>query len=350
MIKIFSEFLLYFILSISFLFRKNQHELNIKNTTEIKAISAILIILCHCITATERNYFPFDCFGAGEFAVAVFFFLSGYGVAYGYKNKKNYVKGFLINRYIKLFIPFIIAHVFYLPINIFIEKNLSLKTLYYSFVGKETIVHHSWYCLVIALMYLIFWLCFKTKKSDHTKFILVTVSVIAFTIFEYFFYGEFHSYCFISNSAFIVGIAYLLFDMKRYKKYILILLSLAGIIAGIFLVPAASKIFGAYNYIFDAVSSNIQSAFFALLIITLIPVFQFNNRIASFIGKLSYEIYLYHGLFIFLLKDCEALKNKFLLFFILVCVLTIAFSIPMNYVNNFVENKLLKNKTRCYHA
>lgn len=76
--------LIFFILCVSLLSShskptKHIHALSVKRTTAMKGITAILILLNHCANHTSLDgKMPFLV--VGYYGVALFFFLSGYGV------------------------------------------------------------------------------------------------------------------------------------------------------------------------------------------------------------------------------------------------------------------------------
>lgn len=330
----------YFVLSASFLFKKNNKKLDIRNSSELKGISAVLIIIGHCTI----------CFGdsmvgilnLGWYVVAVFFFISGYGIAFGYKNKPNYLSGFLLQRLTKVLIPFLIAHIVYIPVKMIFGVSFTLKKIIKILLCKESIVNNSWYCIAVVFMYVLFWISFKFMKSNISRFIFLTGSVLILTTAEFFYFKEEQNYWFISNISFVFGVAFSLFDISKIKNYKLLILGTIGLVFSCAIIPASNFIFEKRVYVFEAISCNFQSAFLSLIIILLIPIFQCNNKVTEYLGKISYEIYLYHGLFIFIYKRVNFLTEHFLLFFIAVFVSSIVLSIPMSYVNKKATKLLLK--------
>lgn len=335
--------IIYFILSGSFLFKKNNGGLSLKNTTEIKGISAVLIILTHCISAFGSDNYFLNQFCLGWLVVAVFFFLSGYGIAHGYKCKENYFNGFLKTRFTKLLIPYLIANIIYIPVKIANGTDFTPKYLLMCLIGQNSIVSFSWYVIAVFFMYLLFWISFRLFKR-HNMLILV-ILMAAFTALEVLLYTEKNDYWFISNLSFVFGIAYRLYDIDKIKKYHIIPVCVVGFFGAALLIPVFNNIdlLSKLSYAAYVISSNFQSAFFVLVVISVVPIFQFNNIVSDFLGKISYEIYLYHGFFIFIFQKIAFIHSHFLLFFIAVCASTVAFSAIMNFADKKLINLLLNN-------
>ena len=83
---------------------KNDDYLDKESTNNIKGIFAIMILLSHF-----RGYVNIDPTSLydrfisliGQLMVAMFLFYSGYGIMESIKNKKDYMKSFLKNRFLK---------------------------------------------------------------------------------------------------------------------------------------------------------------------------------------------------------------------------------------------------------
>lgn len=73
-----------------------------KNANSLRGLFALLIIFTHCTLAYQilpPLLIPLR--KVSTFGVGFFFVLSGYGLAYSYYNKINYLKGFIINKLLK---------------------------------------------------------------------------------------------------------------------------------------------------------------------------------------------------------------------------------------------------------
>ena len=87
---------------------------NVTMTSYIKALLSIVVILHHLSFRYKENIFLNQFSMMGTICVALFFFLSGYGLMVSFvKNKKIYLRDFLKNRFSKLLPAFFIATVLY---------------------------------------------------------------------------------------------------------------------------------------------------------------------------------------------------------------------------------------------
>lgn len=64
-----------------------------EKTVALKEIAAILIMLGHCLNALNMDG-KYSFLNVGWYCVALFFFLSGYGIMQGYMKKKTTCKNF----------------------------------------------------------------------------------------------------------------------------------------------------------------------------------------------------------------------------------------------------------------
>ena len=84
-----------------------------KSTKSLKGLLALLIIFHHISQkiTTGENFSNFEYMG--RYIVALFFFLSGYGLYFQYSNNATYMENFLKKRLVRIFIPFFVFIVIY---------------------------------------------------------------------------------------------------------------------------------------------------------------------------------------------------------------------------------------------
>ena len=84
--------------------------LSLEKSNTIKAIMCILILFHHLYQYTlftDNPIFGGILQNLGFWSVSIFFFLSGYGLAYSHKNKKDYIDKFLKAKLLPLYISYI---------------------------------------------------------------------------------------------------------------------------------------------------------------------------------------------------------------------------------------------------
>lgn len=139
----------------------------------------------------------------------------------------------------------------------------------------------------------------NTKKGVWCCVIVVIIN----TMIEYLVLQE-QSWWYISNYAFVAGILISLYDEEfvHWKGYFVI-----GI-TGYLVVSLIGK-YGlgeaGVSAFINIVLQNFKSAFLVVTAVVLILKFfgEQANVLAQFWGKISYEIYLMHGLFIFIIHN-----------------------------------------------
>lgn len=91
------------------------------------------------------------------------------------------------------------------------------------------------------------------------------------------------------------------------------------------MIPLFNRIFGYYSYPIYVVSCNLMSCAAAVVVIIGFGMRCTENRILDFLGNISYEIYLLHGLFILIF-------TKMHLSDVLLIPATIVATIPSAYL------------------
>ena len=103
------ETLIFIVLMITVLLSIKKDEgngaLSFSNSNHLRGIFALCIMIFHISKEYDILYPVF--YYLSQSVVAAFFFLSGYGLMKGYLNKENYHKNYLLNRTIKLFLPYL---------------------------------------------------------------------------------------------------------------------------------------------------------------------------------------------------------------------------------------------------
>ena len=149
---------------------------NVKQTNALKGLCAIYVIfhhLCTYFADVYPSFLFFEC--VGFLMVGMFFFISGYGLIYGVKNKGDYLKGFFTKRLLTILVPYYIINLFYIYSKRFVGI-LDKKYILLSIFG-----YHLWYVMAIIIMYIGFWMCFKifgNKKGTIAMSIYTIVYII----------------------------------------------------------------------------------------------------------------------------------------------------------------------------
>lgn len=126
--------------------------LDISNARALRGFSAIEIMLGH-IGISTGNIIQYPNRKAGILFVGIFFMISGYGLAYGYSNKKAYLKTFFRRRYSAILIPSIIV----IAIEALYSRDISI-----SFIFEKSA---RWYITELLILYLVFFVSYRLCKE-----------------------------------------------------------------------------------------------------------------------------------------------------------------------------------------
>ncbi len=118
--------------------------------TFIKLCCAIAVVVSHVVKIKDLGMLSFF-YDAGGYAVSVFFFLSGYGLAYSVVTKPHYMQGFFRKRFMYILATYLTASFLYMLVsyNIGIADSFHLWNLF----ALNPILPYGWYFVVLLLFY-----------------------------------------------------------------------------------------------------------------------------------------------------------------------------------------------------
>lgn len=267
--------ILFFIAVLIYLLPMNDDYLGVKSTLGLKGFLALGIIFHHLsqwvTTGSEFSNFAY----MGTYIVSIFFFLSGYGLYYQNEHKPNYMNGFLYKRLSRILVPVLFISLIYLVYRVANGQTINMEYFINLFLKGSTIIINGWFVNIIILMYLFFYVSFKLfKKSEVAIFInllLILCYIFAAIKLNYGFWW------YNSSLPFVILFTILLFISHRYDFII-----------------SKLNIVDSYSY---ALIANLDNVIFTFYFLLFIKKFNFDNKYLNFIGKISFELYMIHGLF-----------------------------------------------------
>lgn len=271
--------------------------LSLQQTNQLKGFFALVVILHHLAQRTKGGVlFPFFNH-VGYLAVSIFLFISGYGLMLQYmKRKEEYIKHFLSRRLLKVVMPYLIAIVIYYVSYLIIGLEMSITIALKTFLTGYPIVAHSWYVLAIIFFYLVFYLSARLFKNHYNYMI---IAVLAGSVL----------YCIICNKmgfgtwwyntciCFLLGMIWAIYEKQISawldKRWLIsFLISLGGAVLFYQLARKYSHIGLQYHL----TTHYLSSIFFCFTVIIAGKKLQFENKLLKYLGDISYETYLLHGL------------------------------------------------------
>ena len=312
-----------------------------------RGLFAMVVLLHHLAQQADSGYI-FQYYFAFEFYnVAFFFFISGYGLQKSNISRAGaYKKGFLLKRLPSILIPLILITPLYWLAYAIDGQIYSLKEVLLTFVSPSPFVPTSWYLVALTAFYVVFRLL-MTVCGRHHIFTLLGATVWYVIYFE-FCMKTGRTWWNLTAHLFVVGLFW-----ATYEDHLMNLLRKCYRV----LAPACWLIFAALFVFYDkiclltgsdyvAVITKIFIAlFFVLSAIMFSLKFRIGNKILSFFGNYSMEIYLSHGLFLLLFHGNRIYIENDFLWCLTVIAATFVTSYLLHPVFRFVTNsyrRLLK--------
>lgn len=293
-------------------------------TNLLKATLPFIIIFGHIY---QHTGYGSDFKVSGIYCVALFFFISGYGL-----EKKSAINlKYIATRIAKVLLPLLVPVCIYLTIQ-YSAFDMDIGALVKdSLIHYNLIVPYSWFFITLILLYVVFFLCRAiTIKYDKLLIPLVTFALcsISALYLKCGLQGTYH----ISNFAFLAGVIMSKYEDKllakcRGTKGTLGLATLLLLSLFIALHPFKGSIyFNVFLY-----------SFVAAIILSLMK--DFTNRFVDFFKGMSFELYTCQGI-AFLLIPYDG--NQPVAFAIAVITLTIIFA----WFSSRINHALVKTKRK----
>lgn len=271
----------------------------------LRGIAAITVLLHHLTPLTKDGVLLRFFFSeAGSLAVALFFFLSGYGLQKQYlKNREFYRKSFLRRRIPTVIIPLTLFTVLYWLVYFALGRTYTINDLLYGIRVGIPFVAHSWYLITILLFYLFFWILMIVFRG-HVHWMPVIACGWYFLYAMICIKLKYLSHWYDTAHLLPVGMF-----CAAYEKKILNALKNKRFHVVFLITSLLCWLFVTYFYHCSLLNlpsyillSLIRVFIFVVMFILLQLKISTDNPILHYLGKISLEIYLIHGLIFYLLR------------------------------------------------
>lgn len=151
-----------------------------------------------------QNTFFDDIRWSGPYIVAIFFFISGYGLQYKYRHNQMDIK-YLKNRTKAILLPIILPIIIYVLLSCNgwgSFKHLCKNAIFHG----NLILPYSWFVIVILLLYVSYYFIRRHLKNEINFCIAYCAFLLVITVI--FQRIGWDSSSFVSNIAFLLGIVY----------------------------------------------------------------------------------------------------------------------------------------------
>lgn len=305
--------------------------------------------------------------GIGPLCVSFFFLLSGYGLMKKHLQNPGYFHAFFRRRYTKLFIPFITCNLIFLCVNLALGTSYTPWRFLKCLVGLELVNTHAWFVLTIALFYLAFYLIFRFVKRVVWGYVLLFIFQLSYSAFCMHQGSGFQLFegpwWFNSSILFFIGVllagigSRLISFFKEHYR----LLTTLSVPLFLFLYIVSVLVEDAFPYQtqdipplsprilrswFTMLWQSLAAVSFCLMIVLFTLKLKCSNRALHFLGTISLELYLIHGLFIQLFKGqlCTIQNDYLFITAVLICSVLSACALyyPVNYLTRWTKEELEK--------
>ena len=313
---LFAVFFLLFLYKIEF--GVSDEFMSKEYTTSLRGVCALTIMLCH-IRIT--NFAPLNVFNyLGNPVVGIFFFLSGYGMLTRIKKCgiDNYMNGFILKRCVPLFVEYIFVWIFYFVCMFLVSGNFNFL--------KEIITPHSWFIIMIEVLYIVFYIGYKLFK-DNLKGLIIFVTIFELALIMALSAFGVDECWYLSLLCFSGGMIYSVVNLNKKRTLPLIFGfgALAVVATGAeYVLSDKPKIIVLWALIY-----NVSVLALAIVALSVGRYVRFKNPVFELCGKMSLEIYLFHGVFQFVFKEIKPIYNNSLLYgaMIILCTLLMSYGV-----------------------
>lgn len=353
-------------------------------TKGLQGFCAIGIMLHHMAQIITQNnqldkgFLNLFC-DIGVVFVGIFFFCSGFGLYTSFRNKPNYINGFLRKRLSAILIPFYVGNTIFVVTTILFGAKYKPSELISAFTGWVLMNTQLWYIVDIFILYIVFYFLFRFIKKESVAFWFMGIFVVGFMTFSLLLGHDTNT---ISGGAwlkgewwyngifvFFVGMTFaryypFLVNMIQKSYWICLAIGICGSSVFYALTEIMLKTKGYWSetenyagYLEKVQTLSCQLPMIIFIVITFLLItmkVQFKNKALTFLGKISLELYIIHNLFLTYLRGAFLIENDFL-FILSVYVMSISMAVLLHVLDHKLiqiisgennNNKLGEGKTR----
>ena len=316
-----------------------------KSTKSLKGLLALLIIFHHISQkiTTGENFSNFEYMG--RYIVALFFFLSGYGLYFQYSNNATYMENFLKKRLVRIFIPFFVFIVIYVIYRATLGEVVNVDFFLSFWKDHSNIIYNGWFINSIIVLYVIFYVSFVRKYSKIAEYKLVFLTLVYIFWKAYQNHGDWE---YVSIMAFLLGVFWMknrvYIDKFLEKNYFIFLVSFSILMYVFRHYEVIMKNIGITNkYVYYGIVGNICTMVFVVYFLLLINKLNVSNKYLGFLGDISFEMYMIHGLVMhYLGKFFVSSGVNDVLYTIVVLFVSIVFAYYIKKLIIILEKNIMK--------
>lgn len=298
-----------------------------KHTEIAKGIAIFIVVISHVGNFSGARYFTF----LGGVGVALFLICSGFGLYKSYEKKG--LNDFFRKRLSKVIIPYWCAVLIFYIIH---PSEFSALRLIQNLLLIKVNCYY-WFIQLIIILYIVFYLVYRFIPQNKRELCLGVLSVIFFVAVRQDLWAS-------QAFSFVIGIFFAKYYKKNRVNRKFFSIGILNLMIGVasLLFKQTTLIRNGHQLVF---SLN-QVILYITLAMSIIYLSYFLRKMDvvscfSVLGRVSYEVYLVHVLFIFIVSDKFSLESVM----VYVAICSVAVSI-FNGVNKRIRQyqKLISMK------
>lgn len=311
-------------------------------TLPLRGVLAMGIVIHHIslriVDATPDDMWIFSQFQFwGAPIVAVFFFLSGYGLMVSLITKgQKYLDGFLKKRLLKIVLPLVLCSI------VFEATSITLWGGQIADFRKDwPFLPNCWFCVTIIIYYFAFYITALLFKSSPIK-VAYSMWLFSFVYVFLFKVMDFCNWWYQMVLSINIGMTLACYEtairnvLYKYKRTVVLLLFLLT-----FMSACWASLYKADIFPFGMMALSLFIGLLTYTSLGLRPIK--SNRLLTFFGKYSFEIYLIHGAVISVLFGMAYtyIPHWWHVFTILTFVATFLFAWMLKMVTKVINQRFI---------
>jgi peptidoglycan/LPS O-acetylase OafA/YrhL len=347
-----------------------------KGLNGIRAIAAISVLLSHITLALSNfglnsNLFGYTTTGEAKtldlagYGVTIFFVLSGFLITYLLLEEKRKtstvnIKKFYWRRLLRIWPLYFVYLFLSLCVAIYFDFSINSSSVFYYLFFSANVpfiigtslpfLSHYW-SLAVEEQFYIFWPIFSRLRLKVMLVVSVAIIILLISLksFLHIFFANSLLETIIHVSRFhciLVGAVAAMLYFSKNKLFVFITSNnISQVLTWILLIIIALNKFHIASFL-DNEFVSIIAVFFIMSQICEAPLLSLENRLFNFLGSISFGLYVYHPLLIYLLSKVIIVNNpeSFMWTVIVYLLCTVLTIIVAQISFKYLEQPFLKYK------
>ena len=299
----------------------NEEYTSLKQTKALQGIMILGVALHHMAQKTCASWLSHSYIvnglnfflPMGYMFVAVFLFCSGLGLYKSLQTKPDYLKGFFRRRILPIVIAFYLSEWIWTAVRLLTGQQMNPAKILWYLSGLGMANDYSWYVIVIPFFYLVFHAAFRFCRREGVAILWIFAFTLAYTVLgclvgqqdTWWMRGQ---WWYNSILLFPLGILFGKYEKQVtgfFKKgyWFWLILSFAAIFAlhtwSEYMLDHGWGYYGRWQSRLPAAATQwlVSIAYVAFCFLLMMKV-KLGNRALAWLGGMTLEFYLMHGLFV----------------------------------------------------